>query len=312
MAKCFYNLDVSQSLRYVLAVINILQGLTSTFGNILVFVLVIYNKRLRTRSNAFLLSLATSDFLVGAILGPLFVVQFFSQVHRENCSFNMIRRYLSTVLMGAAVGSIALVSYDRWTHLAKTIRYKEFMPKKKVAVLITIAWIIPSAIPLARLTSEAVYSAIIIIYVCVIFTLMTTCYLVIAKKVRSSELNLRQARETSTPPRTATHQIRVAKAVILVILCLLVTIMPVSIYHGVTALNGFSTGMITISDDTKEICYAVLMTIGLANSGINPIIYYFRIPEFRKSMKSFGAWFFKRKNQNECERSVDPSTETTI
>lgn len=312
MAKCIYNLDVSQSLRYSLAVINILQGLASTFGNILVFVLVIYNKRLRTRSNAFLLSLATSDFLVGAILGPMFVVQFFSHRHRENCGFNMIRRYLSTLLMGGAVGSIALVSYDRWTHLTKTIRYKEFMSKRKVAILITIVWIIPGAIPLARLTSEAAYSTIIIIYVCVIFALMTTCYFVIAKKVRSSELNLRQATETNLPSRTTTNHIRVAKAVILVILCLLVTIMPVSIYHGVTALNGFSTGMINISDDTKEICYAVLMTIGLANSGINPIIYYFRIPEFRKSMKCFVAWFLKRRNPNECSRSADPSHETTI
>ena len=310
MAKCIYNLDVSQSLRYFLGVVNILQGLASTLGNILVFILVIYNKRLRTRSNAFLLSLSTSDFLVGAILVPMFVVQFFSHDYRANCSFNMVRRYLSTLLLGAAIGSIALVSYDRWIHFAKTVRYEDFMPKKKVAILITIVWIIPTAIPLARLTSETVYSAIIIAYVSVIFALMTTCYIVITKIVRSSELNLQQANEMIPPSSARVNHIRVAKAVILVILCLLVTIMPVSIYHGVTALNGLFPGLISISYNTKEICYAVLMTIGLANSGINPVIYYLRMPEFRNSMKSFGARFLKRKNPNESLRSVDTFIET--
>jgi len=310
MAKCFYNLDVSQSLRYFLGVVNILQGLASIFGNILVFGLVIYNKRLRTRSNVFLLSLATSDFFVGAILEPMFVIQFFSHDHRENCSFNMVRRYLSTLLLGGAVGSIALVSYDRWTHLAKTIRYEDFMPKKKVAILVMIAWIIPGAIPIARLTSETVYSAIIIFYVSMIFAIMMTCYIVITKIVHSSELNLQQADEAIPPSGARVNHVSVAKAVILVILCLLVTIMPISIYHGVTALNGLFPGLINISDITKEICYAVLMTIGMTNSSINPVIYCFHMPEFRKSIKSLGARFLKRQNSNESLRFADTAIET--
>ena len=312
MSNCMYNLDVSASLRYFLGVVNILQGLASTLGNILVVLLVINNRRLRTRSNAFLLSIATSDFLVGTILGPMFVVQFFSHYHRENCSFNMFRRYLSMLLMGGAVDSIALVSYDRWMHLSKTIRYKDFMPKKKVAILLAVAWIIPITVPFVRLTSEAVYSAIIIIYMCLIFALMTTCYFVITKTVRTREINLRQRSETAKRSRVTTNHIRVAKAVTLVILCLLLTIMPVCIFLGITALNGLSNGLINISDTTKEICYAVLMTIGLANSGINPVIYYFRIPEFRKSMKSLVARFFKWENSNACSRSVDFSTDTPL
>jgi len=312
MASCIYNLDISTSLRHFLGVVHILQGLASTSGNILVFILVIYNRRLRTRSNAFLLSLATSDFLVGAILGPMFAVQFFSHEHRENCYFNKIKRYLSTLLLGGTVGSIALISYDRWAHLSKAVRYHNFMSKKKVAVLIAIAWIIPSLVPLVRLTSEAVYSAIVIVYVCLLLALMMICYFVIARIVRSSELNLRQAGAAIPPSGARVNHVRVAKAVILVILCLLVTCMPVCIYLGVTALNGLSPGMINISDDTKEICYAVLMTIGLANSGINPVIYYFRMPEFRKTMKSLAAQLFRWKNPKKSFRSTDNSTETSI
>ena len=192
MASCLYNFSVSQTMRYFLGIFNIAQGLTAILGNILVFILVINNKKLQTRSNVFLLSLAVSDFLVGALLEPMFVAQFFSQELRENCSFNKIRRYLSTFLMGGAVNSIALISYDRWVHLTKTVRYNDFMPKIKVAILVTIAWLIPTLVPFIRFASEAVYSTVIIIYILAVLALMTTCYVVIVKMVRSRENALRR------------------------------------------------------------------------------------------------------------------------
>ena len=311
MASCLYNLDVSQGLRYFLGIVNITQGLASALGNILVFILVISNKRLQTRSNVFLLSLAVSDFLVGALLEPMFVAQFFSQDLRENCSFNKIRRYLATLLMGAAVNSIALVSYDRWTHLTKTIRYNDFMPKKKVAILVTIAWLIPIVVPFVRFTSEAVYSTIIIIYILTILALMIACYVIIVKIVRDREKVMQKTDVKSRAQETTTH-IRVAKAIVLIIVCLLATFLPISIYHGVTATNGISKGLIPISDDTKEICYVILMTLGLTNSGINPVIYYFRIPEFRASMKRLLSRVWKPKGTDSRSQSKDESTQTSL
>ena len=311
MVKCLYNLDVSESLRYVLGVINIIQGLASSLGNILVFFVVISNRRLWTRSNAYLLSLATTDLLVGILLEPMTVAQFFSFEHRQNCNFNKVRRYLSTLLMGGAVGSIGLISYDRWTHLTKTIRYNDFMSKKKVVILITIAWLIPLLVPVSRFMSEAVYSAIIIIYGSAILALMTTCYFVIVKIVRSQGKAFPQSNCEETAKATVNH-IRVAKAIVIIILCLLATIVPISVYFGVTALNAVSPGLVKISDDTKEICYAVLMTIGLANSGINPVIYYFRIPEFRASMKRVYARIWTRRKQNESSQSKEQSIEISL
>ena len=99
MAACPYNLDVSTNLRYALGFFNAIQGLAAFIGNAIVFVIIIKNKRLHTRSNACLLSLAASDLLVGAIVEPMHVIQFFSEDYRADCTFNKIRRYLSTVCM---------------------------------------------------------------------------------------------------------------------------------------------------------------------------------------------------------------------
>eukprot|EP00794_Sanderia_malayensis_P008631 gene8631-9563_t len=201
-------------------------------------------------------------------------------------ALNTVRRYMSTVLMGASISSIAFVSYDRYVRLSKTVNYKQNMSKTKVAVLLVICWLFPIVLPFSRFTSESIYKAIIITYVLLIIVVMIACYVMIIRIVKRSKNTLTTNINLSVTQRTAMRaHIRAAKMIIVVVLCLLVTIGPISIYHGITAINGLSSNAVAISRHTDEICYAVLMTIGLLNSAINPLIYYFRIPEFRSTLK---------------------------
>ena len=289
MTSCIHNLDISEPLLYVLGVINIIQSFASTCGNLLVFVSVILNKRLQTRSNAFLLSLASSDFLVGVLLEPLFIMQLFSQDYRDNCNFNQIRRYLSTLFMGAASSSIAVISYDRWVHLSRTTQYEEYTPKKKVTILIVTVWLLPLLVALIRFVGEAAYSAVIIIYMLLLLSLMIACYVLIIKIVFSREKALQNSSELQLRRREMTNHIRVGKAVTFIIICFLATFLPITVYHGLLAISGLSPELIRMSNSTKETCYAVLMTLGFTNSAINPVIYYFRIPEFTLGIKRLFA-----------------------
>lgn len=306
MVECALNLRIPAALRYSLVGVNLVQTVFATLGNILVIALVINEKRLRTRSNAFLVSLAVSDLMIGAAAEPLLLAQMLSQELRENCRFNGIRRYLSTLLMGASIGSIALISYDRWTHLSKTVRYNDFMPKKKVAALISIAWLIPLVVSFIFLGSEAVYNTTVITHVLLTTTVIITCYLVIVRIARTHDASLRMRSEVKAYDRRKAHHIRVAKATALVISCLMVTFIPISIFHGLTAINGLGPGSVRIPDETKEICYSVLLTILMANSGINPVIYCFKIPEFRSSMKKM----FGMSNGRQLENSMYSQAES--
>ena len=212
--------------------------------------------------------------------------------------------------MGASISSIAVVSYDRYVHLTKTVHYLDYMPLKKVTILLVICWSIPLLVPWLRLTSEAVYSACILVYVILVFSLIITCYLVIIKLVRKREKAMVARSINQSNTHAMRGHIKAAKAIIILIACLLLTIAPVSAYHGVTAVYSLASGPFPLSSHTKEICYAVLMTIGLANSTANPVIYYFRMPDFRASFKKLLPCLKSRPMKRSAKYHVDEKAES--
>eukprot|EP00112_Aurelia_sp_Birch-Aquarium-sp1_P011947 Seg2508.4 transcript_id=Seg2508.4/GoldUCD/mRNA.D3Y31 product="putative trace amine-associated receptor 3" protein_id=Seg2508.4/GoldUCD/D3Y31 len=165
MSSCYQSLEIPTILAYMLAAVNILQGLASSIGNFIVFCIIIKFKILHTRSNVCLMSLATTDLLVGLVLEPLHIMQLSSAEYRSNCKMNTVRRFLAALFMGASIGSIAVVSYDRYMHLSKTLNYGLYMPKKKIACLLMMAWTVPLAIVFTRYISEFVYEVVIVVYI---------------------------------------------------------------------------------------------------------------------------------------------------
>ena len=56
-----------------------LSGLAAVFGNTVVLWLFYKSKSLRTVSNRFLVSLSVADLLVGAVVEPIFLVEYLTQ-----------------------------------------------------------------------------------------------------------------------------------------------------------------------------------------------------------------------------------------
>ncbi len=293
MAQCHYNFPISGPLKYTLGVVNLILSIITVFGNTIVFYVVIGNKKLRTRSNLCLLSLACTDLCVGIIVEPLHVMQLFNESLRENCKINTVRRFLSTVFMGASISSIVLISYDRYLHLSKTINYTKHMSKKKVGVLLAICWLIPFLVPFSRYSSETIYTSIILVYVTAMIGVMVTCYILIIRIVKNQKNALAQHGSEMQNRNTIKSHIKMARAILVIIACLLATMGPVSTYHGITAVDDLISGTVLVGQPTREVCYAVLMTIALANSAINPAIYYLKIPQFRNIFKSKARRFLR-------------------
>ena len=137
----------------------------ASFGNLMFFMVIARNKQLHTRSNACLVSLATTDMLVGIILEPLHIIQFFAAEYRNNCGLNSARRFLSTFFMCASIGAITVVSYDRYMHLSKTVNYIQFMSTRKVVTLLIISWLVPLVMSMFHFTKEIVLKVFVIVYI---------------------------------------------------------------------------------------------------------------------------------------------------
>ena len=293
MASCIYNLDIPAIAAYILAVVNIVQCFASSVGNFIVLFIIIKSKSLHTRSHVCLMSLAITDFLVGLILEPLHIMQLISADYRSNCRLNVLRRFLVVLLLGASISSIAVISYDRCKHLSKTVNYRKFMPKKKIALLLMLSWLAPLAVPFSKYINETVFRVIVIVYIFMVISIMITCYLFIYRIVKDREDTLKVTINCSiSQAREMKGHIKAAKAIVLVIAFILATFIPTAIYFTMDVISSLLKKSNFMPAAAKEILYACCVTFAMANSAVNPIIYCLRIPEFKARFRRYARLFF--------------------
>ena len=198
----------------------------------------------------------------------------------------LIRRYLAVLLVGTSLSAIVFISYDRYILLSKTNNYRKYMGNRKITIIIVVCWIIPALIPFSRKASneERYYSTILVLLIIIYFIALTLCYVAIVKTVKSKlqalNNNIQAKRKESRIART---HIRAAKVVALIILCFGIAVGPMAFYQAMNMVNAFlSNGIPGFKGETKEVIFAIAMTIIMVNSVINPVIYYLRIPEFKE------------------------------
>ncbi len=313
--QCSQSLEgLSNVYRAIFGVLNIIIGLMALVGNLFIFIAIHKNRSLRTKSNCFLISLAMTDFLVGLVLEPIFVVQMFSASMAENCTLNIARRFFTALLTGSSMGTIAAISYDRFIHLSKTVLYNENMKMRKVVVIISACWILPLISTFLKHVGqmEAVYSACIFIYALLTICVILISYFSIIRIVKRKKSEMKDATNDGNMPgrntskrdekRRLRTETRAAKAIAMVIIIYCITVLPISVYQGLTSVKVISATSIDIG---VRLFYSIALTISSANSIINPFIYYFRIPGFRETLKK--AVVFSSASVNSQERSQRPT-----
>ena len=309
MSACEYSFSIlSQEWRYTFGVINVAVVVAALFGNLIIVILMLKIRSFRNRSNMILGSLAATDLLVGFLVAPMYVLQFLSAAFRENCSLTNARRVLSVLLVGSSSSLIALISYDRYIHLSKTQNYAQYMTRRKIGFFISLCWIVPALIPFTRIAAkDEVFNAVAVFaFILAILVTMLVSYLQVMKLLREKEklmaqykqeyqmqarqLNAHQSEEnqsqTESQLRMSKRRIQAANMVIIVIICYAVCFIPGALHMGLVAIDAFVPGGIpTFQGTVKEASYAVVMTLTMVNSGINPVIYSLKHPGFREKLR---------------------------
>lgn len=116
-------------------------------GNILVITSVLLNRRLQTRTSAFITSLAISDLLIALLVVPLIII---SNVFGPNMPYDQGMEYchatisVAVSLMFNAVANLGAVSLDRYLAIIKPLRYKVIMRRRVMTAIITSIWVFSS------------------------------------------------------------------------------------------------------------------------------------------------------------------------
>ncbi|CAL8289850.1 unnamed protein product [Lota lota] len=115
-------------------------ALLTVLLNLLVIVSISHFRQLHTPTNLVLLSLACSDLLIGLLVMPLT-----AQHYIRTCWFLghwpcTVSNTLSFVLTSTSVGNILLISVDRYVAICQPLRYTSEVTVRRVQLAVCLCW----------------------------------------------------------------------------------------------------------------------------------------------------------------------------
>ncbi|XP_061817957.1 adenosine receptor A2b isoform X1 [Nerophis lumbriciformis] len=299
--------------------IEVAIALLSVSGNVLVCWAVAINTTLKNATNYFLVSLAVADILVGCLAIPFAItISIGICLDFYGCLFLAC---FVLVLTQSSIFSLLAIAIDRYLAVKIPLRYKELMTGKKARKIIAILWILSFVIGLVpffgwnlkdsicgrgnttadnktdllrscklKCYFESVVDMEYMVYfnffVCVLLPLllMLGIYMKIFTVAR---MQLRQIELKCVSNGDSHHhsllqrEIRAAKSLSIIVGLFAICWLPV---HILNCLTLFYQKL----HKPEHVMYVAII-LSHANSAVNPIIYAYRIQDFRNTFRKILA-----------------------
>ncbi|XP_078342405.1 trace amine-associated receptor 5-like [Oculina patagonica] len=240
-------------------------------GNGFVIFIVCRKRQLRTKTNAFIVSLAVADFCVGMSAVPSL---FFCNM-ADHCHW--ILTYVRGLFVYASATNLWSLVLDRYIALAKPLSYLTFMKRRRVLQMISLSWAIPVAFIVFVVSSLWIYRSktpvilkilgwlyfVFEVFSCAIVIFCFTVMLrVVCKHARSARTLANQLRFN----HRVLHKTQDTSAVkmMTIVVCLFL------ICYGIFLRCNF----VLIFNDQKQ-CYDLQYKVPILvlNSAVNPLAY---------------------------------------
>ncbi|KAM9347449.1 trace amine-associated receptor 13c-like [Symphorus nematophorus] len=266
--------------------------------NLLVIISVFHFRQLHTPTNLLLLSLAVSDLLVGLLLMPLRILRM------KGCWFlgSLICGlfyYASFILTSASVGNMVLVSIDRYVAICDPMCYPTKVTRKRVKICVCLCWacsvfyngiILIDFLKLPDRYNSCYGECKVVIdfitgAVDVLLTFVGPIAVIIILYMRVFVVAVSQARAMRSHIAAVTLQgsIRVtakkserkaARTLGVVVVVFLICYCPYFCYS------------LTSQDTSTSVAFSIFgVWLLYCNSCLNPVVYAFFYPWFRRSIK---------------------------
>lgn len=257
-------------------------------ANIVVCLLVVASKQLRTYVNGFLISLAVSDILT---FTTLFVYEDFRGKPHKTKLERAFLKYLICVTISSEIGNLCAVSFERYLAVVKPFHYKTRV-KKYFAWIITSLWavsIIGSLMVFLRFTSinkpafKTMYITFAALFVFVPFLFMIILYVRIYVELRRQKRrvdNLRQSQQQPSNPRRS-REAKIVKIFSLVAFLYSASWIPAIVYEFVKEVHDFRLP----GNGNASLAIQLFISGSVVSSLANPFIYTFAKQDFRQQIR---------------------------
>ena len=330
------NQGISQLFVVICCVIYTLIITAALLGNLLICLAVLSNKILRMSvTTYFIFSLAMSDLLTAILVMPFdleILLTKWKWRHGEIFCDVWTTAYLFTV--PSSILNLLVLSVDRYKALSDPLdRYKEspFVTHKRALVVIATLWcysILFSLVPLMgwRANEQSVHNnicyfnttfeySLISSAVNFLLPLLAMCWIYlkifrIVKRVRKPPTSqaprehddnkpVEEAASSQKKRRDLVKNTRAAKTISLIVCAFFFSWVP----HTV---NSVIMNLCIVCDIPYQVPVVFLM-MGYLNSALNPVLYTFHNPHFRKVFSSFlrlmSSWKFVARHKEPLQRA---------
>ncbi|XP_026231444.1 trace amine-associated receptor 8a-like, partial [Anabas testudineus] len=301
---CFPHLNTScwkpkrpHSHSVLIAIVLSFISLLTVTLNLLVIISISHFRQLHTPTNFLLLSLAVSDFVVGLNMSfQVMLIDGCWLLSDHMCTLYFVLEYIGTC---SSIGIMVLISIDRYVAICYPLHYSTKVTAKRVQVCVSLCWIAAlfyvSIVMKDYLKQPGRYKSCV--GECVMandiihqFTDFTVFYLIpitiiLVLYMRVFVVAVSQARAMRSHIASVSHQRSVSvtakkselKAAGTLGVVIVVFIICLSPYFCVTI-----TGQDTVVNASSA---SVVLCLYDSNSCLNPMVYAFFYPWFRKSIR---------------------------
>ena len=242
-------------------------------GNGFIIFLVGSRRQLRTKTNAFVVSLAVADFCVGLSVIPF---PFFCG---SSCKLNRLSwpNLVRWLLSYASVMNLCSLVLDRYIAVVKPLKYLTFMTSRRVKQMIFFSWAIPvllDSLPLSSLISSKrvflkIFSWFVIILfefsscIMLIFCVGSMTYVVLKqRRARAARMLANELRFNHRVPFKTHEKATVEIMGIVVALFLLC--------YGIY-IRCSIFGVVYQSENCEDVAFKIPILV--LNSSVNPFVY---------------------------------------
>ncbi|XP_028617733.1 trace amine-associated receptor 1 [Grammomys surdaster] len=138
--KSYWSRDVRAFLYGLMSLII----LTTLGGNLILIISISHFKQLHTPTNWLLHSMATVDFLLGCLVMPYSMVRTVEHCWYFGEIFCKIHTSTDIMLSSASIFHLAFISVDRYYAVCDPLRYKAKITLSTIFVMILVSWSLPA------------------------------------------------------------------------------------------------------------------------------------------------------------------------
>ena len=148
-----------------------------------VILLVCRKRQLRTKTNAFVVSLAVADFGVGMITVPSFFFCTLATECPQGSNEELIEAFLNLFTLYASGTNLVSLVLERYVAIVKPLKYLTFMKRRRVIQMVFTSWGIPFLFSLTfsllsiRLSAFE-HAMTIVGYLCLLFEIILCLMLI--------------------------------------------------------------------------------------------------------------------------------------